>query len=88
MLNLKDSFTEVLLEAKPMNPDFGDKVGDKTKLLENTRKLAVSLRGAEISRTFQRLPCDVTSCWKRHLKQALKPRVSQLEFGQQWRLVS
>ncbi|GBN53140.1 hypothetical protein AVEN_86221-1 [Araneus ventricosus] len=45
----------VLQEAKRMIPDLGD----KTKLLENTRNLDPSLLGAEISRTFERFLCDV-----------------------------
>ncbi|GBN04736.1 hypothetical protein AVEN_225487-1 [Araneus ventricosus] len=66
-----------------MNPDLGG----KTDLLENTRNLALSLLGAEISRFFERSLGGVISYWKRYEKQALKPRVSQLFFGQQRKLV-
>ncbi|GBM03907.1 hypothetical protein AVEN_185404-1 [Araneus ventricosus] len=70
---------------------LGDKFGnfcDKTKLLENRGNFALSLLGAEISRTFERLLCDVTSFWKRYKKQALKPRVNQLELGQHFKMMN
>ncbi|GBM44603.1 hypothetical protein AVEN_221843-1 [Araneus ventricosus] len=63
------SFTEVLLQAKPMNPDLGDKFGhfgNKTKLLENSRAMVLSLQGTKLQRTFVRLLCDVASCQKRY----------------------
>ncbi|GBN78880.1 hypothetical protein AVEN_112513-1, partial [Araneus ventricosus] len=66
---------------------FGD-YGDKTKLLENTKCLTLSLLGAEVSRTIERLIYDIASCWKKYKKQALKPGVGQLHFGQQYKLVS
>ncbi|GBO20464.1 hypothetical protein AVEN_106494-1 [Araneus ventricosus] len=64
-----------------LNDKFGD-FGSKTKLVENTRNMALSLLGVEMSITFERLQCDVTSYWKRYKKQAVKPRINQLEFGQ------
>ncbi|GBL98464.1 hypothetical protein AVEN_111596-1 [Araneus ventricosus] len=48
---------------------LGDKFGtfsDKAKPLENTRNVAPSLLGTEISRTFVINLCDVTSCRKRY----------------------
>ncbi|GBM15172.1 hypothetical protein AVEN_39088-1 [Araneus ventricosus] len=50
-----------------MNSNHGDHFGDfddNTKFPENARIMILSLVGAEISRTFERNPCDVTSCRK------------------------
>ncbi|GBN21429.1 hypothetical protein AVEN_76305-1 [Araneus ventricosus] len=53
-------------QANETRPDrfhfkFGH-FGDKTKLLENAEIIILSRLGAEISRTFEIRPCDITSC--------------------------
>ncbi|GBM97241.1 hypothetical protein AVEN_254928-1 [Araneus ventricosus] len=67
-----------LLEAKPMNPDLGDKM----KLLENARIMALSKSnygsikcknyGTEIWKTFERILYDVMPC-----RRSYKYRVAQ-----------
>ncbi|GBM10059.1 hypothetical protein AVEN_92893-1 [Araneus ventricosus] len=53
------------LEANPMNPDLVDKpedhfgdFGDKTKIIEIARIIALSLKGREMWRTFERISYD------------------------------
>ncbi|GBM88522.1 hypothetical protein AVEN_113584-1 [Araneus ventricosus] len=49
-------------------PDFGDKLddqfGDKMKVSENARIVALSLLGMELWSFFWNFPCDVTPCRK------------------------
>ncbi|GBM71498.1 hypothetical protein AVEN_183648-1 [Araneus ventricosus] len=92
----KESVMEILLEAIVVIHWLDDKLGDhfgdlaivfamlatKRSFWKIQEILALSLPGAEISRTFERLLYDVTSCWEKYKKQALKPGVSQLKFGQ------
>ncbi|GBM63684.1 hypothetical protein AVEN_198689-1 [Araneus ventricosus] len=64
-----------------MNPILGDKLGklgDNTKLPENAGIMILSLLGVEISSTFERSICDVTSCRKRYTESSSSGSVGAL----------
>ncbi|GBN52380.1 hypothetical protein AVEN_258123-1 [Araneus ventricosus] len=72
-----ERFTEDFIGGQTNEPRLGDHFDDfryKIILLENSRIMALSLLGADIWRTFERIPC--ASCQKSYKYRAAETRMN------------